>query len=153
MHKETRCVYTHTHSLSLSRSLECYSAVRKKKILPFTMPWWTFRSLKWNKLDRGRQILCGIIYMGFLDVSAVKNSPANAGDTGDTGLIPGLRRSPGVKNGNSPSILAWKIPSILAWKTPWWATVCSVSKSQTPLSDWGCITFMLTLKSQTPRKG
>ena len=26
----------------------------------------------------------------------VKNPPANAGDTGDVGLIPGLGRSPGV---------------------------------------------------------
>ena len=32
--------------------------------------------------------------------SAVKNWPANAGDTGDAGLISGLRRPPGVENGN-----------------------------------------------------
>ena len=30
----------------------------------------------------------------------VKNLPANAGDAGDAGLIPGLGRSPGVGNGN-----------------------------------------------------
>jgi len=30
----------------------------------------------------------------------VKNSPANAGDQGDTGLIPGLGRSPGGGHGN-----------------------------------------------------
>ena len=30
----------------------------------------------------------------------VKNLPANAGDPGDAGSIPGLRRSPGVGNGN-----------------------------------------------------
>ena len=30
----------------------------------------------------------------------VKNLPANAGDTGDVGLIPGLGISPGVGNGN-----------------------------------------------------
>ena len=29
-----------------------------------------------------------------------KNLPANAGDTGDVGLIPGLGRAPGVGNGN-----------------------------------------------------
>ena len=29
----------------------------------------------------------------------------NAGDTGDVGLIPGLGRSPGVGNGNSPVFL------------------------------------------------
>ena len=30
----------------------------------------------------------------------VKNLPANAGDTGDMGLVPGLGTSPGVGNGN-----------------------------------------------------
>ena len=30
----------------------------------------------------------------------VKNPPANAGDEGDTGLISGSGRSPGVVNGN-----------------------------------------------------
>ena len=30
----------------------------------------------------------------------VKNSPSNAGDSGDVGLIPGLGRSPGGRNGN-----------------------------------------------------
>ena len=30
----------------------------------------------------------------------VKNTPANGGDTGDVGSIPGLGRSPGVGNGN-----------------------------------------------------
>ena len=39
----------------------------------------------------------------------VKNLPANAGDTGDMGSIPGLGCSPRVGNGNS-SILAWTIP-------------------------------------------
>ena len=29
-----------------------------------------------------------------------KESPANAGDAGDMGLIPGLGRSPGAGNGN-----------------------------------------------------
>ena len=32
--------------------------------------------------------------------SVVKNPPANAGDPRDTGLIPGLGRSPGEGNGN-----------------------------------------------------
>ena len=30
----------------------------------------------------------------------VKNLPANAGDTGDVGLIPGSGRSPGGEHGN-----------------------------------------------------
>ena len=32
--------------------------------------------------------------------SALKNPPANAGATGDSGSIPGLGRSPGGGNGN-----------------------------------------------------
>ena len=38
--------------------------------------------------------------MGFPGGSAVKNLPANAGDTEEEGLIPGLGRSPGGGNGN-----------------------------------------------------
>ena len=36
---------------------------------------------------------------GFPGDSVVKNLPANAGDVRDTGLIPGLGRSPGRGNG------------------------------------------------------
>ena len=38
------------------------------------------------------------VYMGFPGASAVKNLPADAGDTGS---IPGLGRSPGGERGNS----------------------------------------------------
>ena len=38
--------------------------------------------------------------MGFSGGSVAKNLPANAGDTRDAGLIPGLGRSPGEENGN-----------------------------------------------------
>ena len=41
----------------------------------------------------------------FTDGTVVKNLPANAGDTGDLGLIPGL----GTFLGGT-SILDWKIP-------------------------------------------
>ena len=37
----------------------------------------------------------------------VKNPPDNAGETGS---VFGLGRSPGGRNGNPPSILAWRIP-------------------------------------------
>ena len=37
---------------------------------------------------------------GFPDGSVVKNTPVNAGDTEDMGLIPGSRGSPGGGNGN-----------------------------------------------------
>ena len=40
--------------------------------------------------------------MGFPGGAVIKkkkNPPANVGDTNDSGLIPGLERSPGVGNG------------------------------------------------------
>ena len=37
----------------------------------------------------------------------VNNSPASAGDSG---LIPGSGRFPGVRDGTYSSILAWRIP-------------------------------------------
>ena len=39
-----------------------------------------------------------------------KNLPANAGDAGYTGSIPGSGRSPGEGNGNHSNILVWRIP-------------------------------------------
>ena len=43
------------------------------------------------------------MYLGhcFPGGAMVKNPPANAGDIGDTGLIPGSERSPGGEHGNS----------------------------------------------------
>ena len=38
--------------------------------------------------------------LGFSGGSILKNPPANAGDVGDSGLIPALGRSPGGGNGN-----------------------------------------------------
>ena len=39
-----------------------------------------------------------------------KNPPANAGDAGDIGSIPGLGRSPGEGNGNPLQYSCWEIP-------------------------------------------
>ena len=39
----------------------------------------------------------------------VKNPLANEGNIRDAGSVPGLGISPGVGNGNSSSILAWRI--------------------------------------------
>ena len=48
--------------------------------------------------------------MDFLGDAVVKNLPANAGDPGDVGLIPGSGRSPGEGMATHSSILAWRIP-------------------------------------------
>ena len=45
-------------------------------------------------------IHCLGLSLGFPGGLVVKNPSANAGDTGDVGLIPGSVRSPGERNGN-----------------------------------------------------
>ena len=40
----------------------------------------------------------------------VKDLLANAGDTGNAGLIRGSGRSPGEGNGTHSSVLAWEVP-------------------------------------------
>ena len=48
--------------------------------------------------------------LGCPDDWAGKEATCNAGDTGGTGSIPELGKSPGGGNGNPSHILAWKIP-------------------------------------------
>ena len=62
----------------------------------------------------------------------VNNLPANAGDARDVGLISGLRRSPGVGNGNP---LQYSCVRNSAERGAWRATVHEVIKSQTQLSN------------------
>ena len=40
----------------------------------------------------------------------IKNPPANTGEAGDVGSIPGSGRSPGEGNATHSNILAWEIP-------------------------------------------
>ena len=48
-------------------------------------------------------------HLSLMKLLVAENPPANAGDTGDMGWIPGLGRSPEGGNGNS-GVLACKIP-------------------------------------------
>ena len=57
-----------------------------------------------------------------------KNLPANAGDTGDAGSIPGLGRSPGGGNGNS---LQYSRLENAMDRGAWQAAVYKVTKSKT----------------------
>ena len=70
---------------------------------------------------------------GFPGGSVVKNPPANAGDTGDTGSIPGSGRSHGEGNGNSFQYSYLENPM---GRGVWWAIDYEVPKSWTWLSDW-----------------
>ena len=58
----------------------------------------------------------------------VKNPPANVGDSGDSGLIPGSGRYTGVGNGNPLQYSYLENPMD---RGSWWATVHGVAKIQT----------------------
>ena len=65
----------------------------------------------------------GSKHQGFPGGSVVKNSPANAGNTGDAGSVPVWKRSPGGGNGNplQPVFLPGQSPEqrSLASYSPW----------------------------------
>ena len=64
--------------------------------------------------------------------AVIKNLPANTGDAGDMGMIPGSGRTSGVKNGNP---LQFSCLENFLNRGAWQATVHRFAKSQTRLSD------------------
>ena len=64
--------------------------------------------------------------MGFPGGSVAKNPPANAGDTRDVGLLPGLGRSPGGGHGDPLHAMDMKNP---VDGGTWWAIVYGVAES------------------------
>ena len=70
--------------------------------------------------------------VGFPGGTVVKNLPANAGDIGDVGSIPGLGRSLVGGNGNSLQYSCLGNPMD---REAWRATVPRVANSQTQLSN------------------
>ena len=78
--------------------------------------------------------------MGFPDGCLVKNPPANAGDTGS---IPGSRRSPGEGNGNPPQCSSLENPMD---RGDWQAPIHGVTRvghdlATKPLPPWAIISF------------
>ena len=61
-------------------------------------------------------------------VALVQNPAANTEDTGDMGLIPGLGRSPGVRNGNA---VQYSCLENFIDRGAWWVAVLEVAKSRT----------------------
>ena len=55
----------------------------------------------------------------------VKNPPANAGDAGDMGLIPGSGISPGGEHGNPLQYFCLENPMD---RGAWWATVHCIAE-------------------------
>ena len=73
-----------------------------------------------------------IIQGSFPGGSDSKESACSAGDTGDSGLIPGLGRSPGEGDGNS---LQYSCLEISMDRGAWQTTFSGGAKSRTRLSD------------------
>ena len=98
--------------------------------------------LTWKTLGLNRISLCrhfcvcvwggGVVAEeGFPGGSVVKNLPVNAGDTGDTGLIPESGRFPGGGHGNSLQYSCLESPKN---RGACWAAVHRIANSQTRLS-------------------
>ena len=77
----------------------------------------------------------GYYPQGFPGGTMIENPPANVGDSG---LIPGLGRSPGISNGNP---LQYSCLENSMDRAAWTATVHGVAESQTRLTHLhACIT-------------
>ena len=74
----------------------------------------------------------GLTTWGFPGAAISEESACIADDAGDTGLISGLIRSPGVGNGNP---LQYSCLGNSMGRGAWWATAHRVTKSRTRLSD------------------
>ena len=81
---------------------------------------------------------------GYPGGTAVKNLPANARDTRDASLTPGLGRSPGEGNGNPLQYACLENPMDIE---AWGAVVHGVAKSQTRLSMHDKLLFNFLLFS------
>ena len=85
-------------------------------------------------------------HRGFPDGSAVRNLPANSGDTGDVGSTPELGRCPGEGNGTPLQYVCLRNPID---SRAWQAIVHRVAKSGTRLSRHSCSTIITITCSDT----
>ena len=83
-----------------------------------------------------------------LVVQMVKNPPANAGGTGDAGLIPGLGRSPG--GGNSRNPVQYSCLENSMDRGAWQAVVCGVAESWIQLNNWAHTYFWYSFSNFSP---
>ena len=95
--------------LKLTNMTLIYPAKFKKKTLLDQLKLWLNYSAS-NDVHCSSKFIFYYETTGFPNGLVVKNLPANAGDTEDRGLIPGLGRSLEKEMVTHSSICAWKIP-------------------------------------------
>ena len=86
------------------------------------------KNKKKTSLNVGKVISKILLFNDAWEALVVKKPPANAGDTRDVGLIPGLGRSPG---GGSDTPLQYSSLGNIMDRGAWQATVHEVAKSLT----------------------
>ena len=85
-----------------------------------------------NMLGITVDVLCWLnSHLGFPGDTVIKDPPANAGEAGDEGLIPGSGRSPGGGNDNP---LQYSYLENSMERGAWQAKIQGVAKSQIQLS-------------------
>ena len=72
----------------------------------------------------------------------VKNLLANAGDVGDMGSTPGLRRSPGVRNGNP---LQYSCLGSPMRRDVWWVIMHRVAELD--MAEHACMPFIYIVRT------
>ena len=88
--------------------------------------------LRWEKIAlKDKSYGCIHFFAGFPNDTVVKNSPAHAGATENSGSVPGLGRSPAEGNGNPIEYSCLGNPMD---RRAWQATVYGVAKSWIRLS-------------------
>ena len=110
----------------------------KTPVLPYSLCPFLYQNLLYKKAIKGTHSLDTQVTFNSLKwasqvVLVVKNTPANAENPEDAGLIPGSGRSPGGGNGN---LLQCFCLGNSRDSGAWWATVHELEKSQTWLINW-----------------
>ena len=84
-------------------------------------------------LNFNLNLTISVMTLGLPGWCSGKNLPASAGDTGNTGLIPGSGRSLGGANGNP---FQYSCLEHLMDREAWWTRIPGVTQSQTRLSTY-----------------
>ena len=116
LHTKLSCIFNHQlhHSKDLHERIPCWSSHEDSELsLPRAQVQSLVKELRIPRWLSGKESVC------------------NVRDAGDSGLIPGLGRSPGGEHGNPLQYSCLENPMD---RGAWWATAHRIAKSQIRLS-------------------